>query len=552
MPDIVTFDPINLRIIEINSALDVNTLSIREIYSEWKDWLLADASRKRFPQAFAVVGGEPISGTENLGSTFFLLFPWKIRAAEYDHNLILEGNIFTVPAGDSPVVGTLGDFQINYTFKVSTLVEQVAGGGGGGGGLTAQETADAVWEATVTDYEGTGTWMGGRILADFDGIPDDIWKAPISAYVGLTTEMGGKLLDGGINAGEVADAVWEATAASYTDTLQMGGKLKDDILSTPLTEAETADAVWEAVAAGYSNTAQMGGKLQDDILSTPLTVDETADAVWEAAAAAYTDTLEMGGRILDDLSNAGISQAEVADAVWQATAASYIDTLQMGGKLKADILDTPLTVDETADAVWEATQSAYTDQGQMGGKLKADILDTPLTVAETADAVWEAVAAGYTNTLEMGGKLQDDIANVASLSAAETADAVWKAAVVDYDGLTAEMGGKLLDSTGTTLNPSDLLDIADAVWEAATASYSDNTQMGGKILEDLASIVTTLSSGVGLTVDQQTQLLETWRILGLDPAAVLTVSKTGRTAGSISQLIEDNVPVAGSVRVTRQ
>lgn len=168
MADIVTFDPINLRIIEINSGSPaVNTLSIREIYSEWKDWLLADSSRKGYPQAFSVVGGEPISDTENLGSTFFLLAPWKIRAAEYSHNLILEGNIFTVPAGESPVVSTLGNFQINYTFKVSTLVEQVSGGGSGG--LTPAETAAAVWEAAIAAYTDPAT-MGGKILQDLSAI----------------------------------------------------------------------------------------------------------------------------------------------------------------------------------------------------------------------------------------------------------------------------------------------------------------------------------------------------------------------------------------------
>jgi hypothetical protein len=75
--------------------------------------------------------------------------------------------------------------------------------------------------------------------------------------------------------------------------------------------------------------------------------------------------------------------------------------------------------------------------------------------------------------------------------------------------------------------------------------------MGGKILDDLNTLVTAISSGIGLTPAQETQLIEIWTLLGLDLTAPLTVSKTGRVAGSISQLIEDNVPVAGSVKVTR-
>ena len=127
MPDVVTFDPINLRIVEIDGGA-LNVLQWREIYSEWKDWVLANPQRQGFPQAFRVVGGDPISDTENLGSTFFLLEPWKFRPAELDHSLVVEGNLFTDPAGGNPFVPTLGDFTVLIAQKVSTLVEQVAGG----------------------------------------------------------------------------------------------------------------------------------------------------------------------------------------------------------------------------------------------------------------------------------------------------------------------------------------------------------------------------------------------------------------------------------------
>lgn len=125
MADVVTFDPINLRILEINTGQPSNELDLREIYSEWKDWLLADSSRAGYPQAFRVVGGDPVSGTEQLGSTFFILFPWKIRPAEYEHRLTITGNLFTDPAGESPVVPTLGGYTVAVELKVSTLVERV-------------------------------------------------------------------------------------------------------------------------------------------------------------------------------------------------------------------------------------------------------------------------------------------------------------------------------------------------------------------------------------------------------------------------------------------
>ena len=60
-----------------------------------------------------------------------------------------------------------------------------------------------------------------------------------------------------------------------------------------------------------------------------------------------------------------------------------------------------------------------------------------------------------------------------------------------------------------------------------------------------------VTTQVSLTPAQETMLLELYRILGLDPTAPLIVSKTQRSAGPITQSIEENVPSAGAVKVTR-
>ena len=216
MPAIVTFDPTNLRIIEINTGSPlVNTISIREIYSEWKDWLLADPTRKGYPQAFRYVGADPVSDTEELGSTFFLLFPWKIRPAEYDHELILEGNIFTDPAGESPVVPTLSPYTLSVVFKVSTLVETT-----GGTALSPAETADAVWKADPTNYP-LITEMGGKILGALASMPTDtrdaVWTAAASLYVD-DTKMGGKILT---DLAAILTALGSGVELSPTQTVQL-------------------------------------------------------------------------------------------------------------------------------------------------------------------------------------------------------------------------------------------------------------------------------------------------------------------------------------------
>jgi hypothetical protein len=128
MADVVTFDPVSLLIVEIDTATPINTISAQEIYSEWKDWLLADPSRLGAPQAFTPIGGDPISETNNLGVTLFLENGWRIRPAEYSHKLIVQGNVYPREGG-SIFVSTVGSFNVHTETVVSNLIEQTVVGG---------------------------------------------------------------------------------------------------------------------------------------------------------------------------------------------------------------------------------------------------------------------------------------------------------------------------------------------------------------------------------------------------------------------------------------
>jgi hypothetical protein len=117
----VTFDPIGLRIVEDSVGGD-NALDWVSVYSQWKVWA-ALSDNIKYPPAFRVVGGDPISDIQNLGSTFFLLFPWKFRPAELSHRLVMSGNLYTDPAGSSPFVPTLGSYTVLIESAVSNLVD---------------------------------------------------------------------------------------------------------------------------------------------------------------------------------------------------------------------------------------------------------------------------------------------------------------------------------------------------------------------------------------------------------------------------------------------
>jgi len=142
MPQIVNFVPTatgpNL-IEEIDVGGD-NSLSVLEIFSEWKQWLVDDpGARLGLPQAFSVVGGEPKSPTTDLGQAFFLHPDWKIRPAERDHRLVLVGDIQALGGAESIVLPTLGGYTVLVEVVTSALIT-----GLGAVGLTAQEVRDAL------------------------------------------------------------------------------------------------------------------------------------------------------------------------------------------------------------------------------------------------------------------------------------------------------------------------------------------------------------------------------------------------------------------------
>ena len=157
MAQVVTFEPAILRIVEVDTGGD-NSIEIREMYSEWKDWVRADFGvRGAYPRAFAVIGGEP-SGDGQVGSTFFLMGGWKFRPAEHSHVVALVGNLWTDPdkPQERPWVPTLGSYTVGVSYQQSNLVDTVVTGSG-------------VLPADVTAI---GAEVEGRILSDgqpFDG-----------------------------------------------------------------------------------------------------------------------------------------------------------------------------------------------------------------------------------------------------------------------------------------------------------------------------------------------------------------------------------------------
>lgn len=79
------------------------SVDVADIYKAWKDWFVLSDNSKYLP-AFDAAGGEPLGGSEALGRAYFLLTGngWRIcpDTVEPEVRLILQGNLFSAPAGD--------------------------------------------------------------------------------------------------------------------------------------------------------------------------------------------------------------------------------------------------------------------------------------------------------------------------------------------------------------------------------------------------------------------------------------------------------------------
>jgi len=94
----VTFDGENKLIIlnENETEFDVE----EDFYSNWKEWVQY-LDNSKFPQAMSTTGGDPTTGVNALGKTFFLENGWKIKpVGNVDKSIIVTGNLFTRDGSD--------------------------------------------------------------------------------------------------------------------------------------------------------------------------------------------------------------------------------------------------------------------------------------------------------------------------------------------------------------------------------------------------------------------------------------------------------------------
>ena len=117
-----------------------------QIWSAWVDW------REVNPQwslAFRQAGGDSLGGGLFIPPYFFLQDGWKVRPREANHKLVITGNLFTED-GSSPVVNTLGNYNVSVQYTVPVQAQAMATSGGSGG-LTSEQATQLMKTATKAD-----------------------------------------------------------------------------------------------------------------------------------------------------------------------------------------------------------------------------------------------------------------------------------------------------------------------------------------------------------------------------------------------------------------
>ena len=140
----MTFDGSNKRII-----LNSTSVTASEIWSRYMDWLGADSNNAKWGLAMTQIGGDDLGGGLYVPIYVFLQNGWRVRPMEANHQLMITGNLF-VAEGGSPLVNTLGSYNVIAQYTVPVQAQAMATSGGTGG-LTSEQAAQLMKTATKSD-----------------------------------------------------------------------------------------------------------------------------------------------------------------------------------------------------------------------------------------------------------------------------------------------------------------------------------------------------------------------------------------------------------------
>ena len=166
----VVFDGATRTIYVAEGVRDLDTKI--DLYSAWKEWVLASTEAPSpivWAPAFTAVGGDPITDSQDLGTTYFLENGWRIQPTPdgTSYTLTIAGNLYTREAGETPFRFANG---VSVSLVRSNIVELITVEALAVAITPADVTAianaaaDQVWDETLSEHKTAGST--GRKLND--------------------------------------------------------------------------------------------------------------------------------------------------------------------------------------------------------------------------------------------------------------------------------------------------------------------------------------------------------------------------------------------------
>lgn len=153
----VVFDGVNKLILIAEGETNINVKV--DIYSNWKEWVEVRNNAK-YEQALTALGGDPITATAFVGTTYFLENGWRIQpySTTTGYVLTVAGNLFTREEGGAPANPVSG---VSVNLVRSNLVDAIVGEAEFSGNTTVSissnsvsDIANNVWEEIVDTNKG--------------------------------------------------------------------------------------------------------------------------------------------------------------------------------------------------------------------------------------------------------------------------------------------------------------------------------------------------------------------------------------------------------------
>lgn len=129
------------------------------------------ADNAKYGMVIRQVGGDDLGGGLSIPPYYFLQGAWRVRPMEADHDLTITGNLF-VDGGGTPVVRTLGPYQVNVNYTVPVQAQGISTTGSTG--PTAADIATAVRTELSPEL--------GKIDAQVDGLTPNQLTMLIEMY----------------------------------------------------------------------------------------------------------------------------------------------------------------------------------------------------------------------------------------------------------------------------------------------------------------------------------------------------------------------------------